>query len=52
VWRQRDTLLKNRGMRIQMVQENQTQKKRPLRTEVGNDLGINEDEDACPKEQR
>ncbi len=38
VWRQRDTLLKNRGMRIQTVQEKQRQEKRPLRTEVGNDL--------------
>ncbi len=33
VWRQRDTLLKNRGIRIQTVQE-----KRPMRTEVGDDL--------------
>jgi hypothetical protein len=38
VWRQRDTPLKNRGMRIQTVQENQRQEKRPFRTGVGNDL--------------
>jgi hypothetical protein len=59
VWRQRDTPLKNRGMRIQTVQEKQRQEKRPLRTEVGNDLrnrgrrrcmppGTEVEKDACP----
>ncbi len=33
-----DTPLKNRGMRIQTVQEKLRQERRPLRTEVGNDL--------------